>query len=155
MILQFPEGYDTKLGDGGAGLSGGQKQRLGLARAMYGDPSVIVLDEPNSNLDDQGEIALVKAVLDLKQRGKTIVLITHRTSIIGVTNKLLLLRDGTAQAFGPSEQILAALQEASQKQIQANQQAAQAQAQQSAQQAQQQNGAAPGRDAEATTEQGK
>jgi ATP-binding cassette subfamily C exporter for protease/lipase len=90
----FPEGYDTKLGDGGAGLSGGQKQRLGLARAMYGDPALIVLDEPNSNLDDVGEQALVQAVLDLRQRGKTIVLITHRTSVIGATTKLLVMRDG-------------------------------------------------------------
>jgi ATP-binding cassette subfamily C exporter for protease/lipase len=140
LILQFPKGYDTRLGDGGAGLSGGQKQRLGLARAMYGDPSVIVLDEPNSNLDDVGEQALLSAVQDLRQRGKTIVLITHRTSIIGATNKLLLLRDGAAQMFGPTDQVLAALQEASQKaltqQQSAQQQAAQQQAaqQQAAQQ---------------------
>lgn len=111
MILHFAQGYDTLLGDGGAGLSGGQRQRLGLARAMYGDPSVIVLDEPNSNLDDVGEQALVQALSDLRQRGKTIVLITHRTSAIGVTNKLLLLRDGVAAMFGPTSQVLAALQE--------------------------------------------
>jgi ATP-binding cassette subfamily C exporter for protease/lipase len=115
MILHLPKGYDTVLADGGGGLSGGQKQRLGLARAMYGDPALIVLDEPNSNLDDIGEQALVQAVLDLRRRGKTIVLITHRTSIIGVTSKLLLLRDGTVQAFGPTDQVLAALQEANQK----------------------------------------
>ena len=111
MILQLPKGYDTLLGDGGAGLSGGQKQRLGLARAMYGDPSVLVRDEPNSNLDDVGEHALVAAIQDLRQRGKTIVLITHRTSVIGITNKLLLLRDGTVAAFGPTDQVLAALQQ--------------------------------------------
>lgn len=137
MILHMPEGYDTKLGDGGAGLSGGQKQRIGLARAMYGDPAVIVLDEPNSNLDDIGEQALVQAVLELRQRGKTIVLITHRTSVLGVTSKLLLMRDGTAQAFGPTKDVMAALQEANQKMIQ-QQQAAQQQAtaqQQAAQQA--------------------
>lgn len=156
LILHFPEGYDTKLGDGGAGLSGGQKQRLGLARAMYGDPSVIVLDEPNSNLDDVGEMALLQAVNDLKQRGKTIVLITHRTSIIGATNKLLLLRDGSAQAFGPTQQVMAALQEANQKQIQAQQQA-QTQAQLAAQrQATQQQAAAEGNNGvAATTEEGK
>jgi ATP-binding cassette subfamily C exporter for protease/lipase len=115
LILHFPQGYDTVLGDGGAGLSGGQKQRLGLARAMYGDPSLIVLDEPNSNLDDLGEQALLQAVNDLRQRGKTIILITHRTSIIGVTNKLLMLRDGMAAAFGPTRDVLAALQNANQQ----------------------------------------
>jgi ATP-binding cassette subfamily C exporter for protease/lipase len=119
MILHFAQGYDTMLGDGGAGLSGGQRQRLGLARAMYGDPSVIVLDEPNSNLDDVGEQALVQAVSELRQRGKTIILVTHRTSAVGVTNKLLLLRDGVAEMFGPTKQVLAALQDAGQKQAQA------------------------------------
>lgn len=121
MILHFPKGYDTLLGDGGAGLSGGQKQRLGLARAMYGDPSLIVLDEPNSNLDDVGEQALVAAILDLRRRGKTIVLITHRTSIIGATNKLLLLRDGVAQKFGPTNQVLNAISQANQQALQAQQ----------------------------------
>jgi ATP-binding cassette, subfamily C, bacterial exporter for protease/lipase len=123
MILQLPQGYDTVLGDGGAGLSGGQKQRLGLARAMYGDPSVIVLDEPNSNLDDLGEQALLQAVVDLRNRGKTIVLITHRTSAIGVTNKLLLLQNGQVSAFGPTSAVMQALQENNQKQLQAQQQA--------------------------------
>jgi ATP-binding cassette subfamily C exporter for protease/lipase len=122
MILHLPKGYDTLLGDGGAGLSGGQKQRLGLARAMYGDPALVVLDEPNSNLDEVGEAALVQAIRDLRARGKTIVLITHRTSVIGVANKLLVLRDGTAQLFGPTDQVLAAIQEANQK-AQAQQQA--------------------------------
>ncbi|WP_036245451.1 type I secretion system permease/ATPase [Massilia sp. BSC265] len=139
MILHMPKGYDTPLGDGGAGLSGGQKQRLGLARAMYGDPALIVLDEPNSNLDEVGEHALVQAVLDLRRRGKTIVLITHRTSIIGATNKLLLMRDGAAQLFGPTEQVMAAIQEANQKAM-AQQQAqhqAQLQAQAKAQASQQ------------------
>jgi ATP-binding cassette, subfamily C, bacterial exporter for protease/lipase len=165
MILHMPEGYDTKLGDGGAGLSGGQKQRIGLARAMYGDPSLIVLDEPNSNLDDVGEQALVQAVLDLRQRGKTIVLITHRTSALGATNKLLLMRDGTAQLFGPTNEVLGALQEANQKAMQAQQQQIaqqqaaqqqqtaqqqQAQQQQAAQQAAQQQAAAT-----AATEEGK
>jgi ATP-binding cassette subfamily C exporter for protease/lipase len=124
LILHFPEGYDTKLGDGGAGLSGGQKQRLGLARAMYDDPSLIVLDEPNSNLDEAGEQALVNAVLDLRQRGKTIVLITHRPSAISVTTKLLLMNDGGVQMFGPTKDVLAALNEANQKAL-AAQQAAQ------------------------------
>ncbi len=117
MILHLPKGYDTVLGDGGGGLSGGQKQRLGLARAMYGDPSLIVLDEPNSNLDDVGEHALLVAVNELRSHGKTIILITHRTNAIGITNKLLLLRDGAAQMFGPTNQVLAALQD-QQKQAQ-------------------------------------
>jgi ATP-binding cassette subfamily C exporter for protease/lipase len=118
LILHFPQGYDTVLGDGGAGLSGGQKQRLGLARAMYGDPSLIVLDEPNSNLDDVGEAALVAAIQDLRQRGKTIVLITHRTTIIGITAKLLFLRDGVAQMFGPTADVLKAIQQSNQQQTQ-------------------------------------
>ncbi|MGI9217150.1 MAG: type I secretion system permease/ATPase [Hydrogenophaga sp.] len=109
MVLHLPKGYDTLLGDGGAGLSGGQKQRLGLARALYDDPSLIVLDEPNSNLDDSGEQALLAAINDLRSRGKTLVLITHRTSAIGATNKVLLLRDGAVQLFGPTQQVLAEL----------------------------------------------
>jgi len=125
MILHFPKGYDTPLGEGGAGLSGGQKQRIGLARAMYDDPSLIVLDEPNSNLDDVGEQALVAAIGDLRNRGKTIVVITHRTSVISATTKLLLLRDGIAQMFGPTDQVLAELTKASQQQIQQQVQRAQ------------------------------
>jgi ATP-binding cassette subfamily C exporter for protease/lipase len=116
MILSMPKGYDTLLGDGGSGLSGGQKQRIGLARSMYGDPSLIVLDEPNSNLDDVGEQALLAAIVDLRKRGKTIILITHRTSIIAATTKLLLLRDGVRQMFGPTDQILAELSKQQQAQ---------------------------------------
>jgi ATP-binding cassette, subfamily C, bacterial exporter for protease/lipase len=116
IILQLAQGYDTLLGDGGAGLSGGQKQRIGLARAMYDDPSLLVLDEPNSNLDEVGEQALVKAVTEFRKRGKTVVLITHRSSALGTTNKLLLLRDGTTQAFGPTAQVLADLAKAVQEQ---------------------------------------
>jgi len=115
LVLQFPLGYDTPLGDRGAGLSGGQIQRIGLARAMYDDPSLMVLDEPNSNLDETGEQALVAALLDFRARGKTVVLITHRTSAINMTNKLLLLRDGMAQMFGPTAQVLADIAKASQQ----------------------------------------
>lgn len=118
MILQFPQGYDTPLGDGGAGLSGGQKQRIGLARAMYDDPSLLVLDEPNSNLDEVGEQALVAAIVDFRKRGKTLVLITHRTSAIGVTNKLLVLQGGVAHMFGPTAQVLTDLTKAAQQQAQ-------------------------------------
>jgi ATP-binding cassette subfamily C exporter for protease/lipase len=106
MVLGFSQGYDTPLGDGGAGLSGGQKQRIGLARAMYGDPSLLVLDEPNSNLDDPGERALVEAIVEFRKTGKTVVLITHRGSAIGVTNKLLVLRAGSVEMFGATAKVL-------------------------------------------------
>jgi len=132
MILHFPKGYDTMLGDAGAGLSGGQKQRLGLARAMYGDPSLLVLDEPNSNLDDVGEAALVQAVHEMRNKGKTVILITHRTSAIAATNKLLLLRDGTVSMFGHTKDVLAAIQEQAQKMAQAQQAQRQVFAQQQA-----------------------
>lgn len=106
LILRMPKGYDTLIGDGGAGLSGGEKQRIGLARALFDNPSVVVLDEPNSNLDEVGELALAQAILNLKQSGKTIVLITHRPNIIRNTNLLLVLREGVALAFGPTEKVL-------------------------------------------------
>lgn len=125
MILSMPNGYDTLLGEGGGGLSGGQKQRIGLARAMYGDPSLIVLDEPNSNLDDVGEQALLAAIIDLRKRGKTIVVITHRTSIITATSKLLLLREGTLQMFGLTQQVLADLSKQRQSLKRGNEQTAQ------------------------------
>lgn len=110
MILRLPQGYDTLVGDRGAGLSGGQKQRIGLARALYGDPSFIVLDEPNSNLDETGEAALKQAIERLQAVGKTVVLITHRTSIIAATTKLLLLVEGQLRMYGPTAHVLAALQ---------------------------------------------
>jgi len=110
MILRFPRGYDTSMGEAGSLLSGGQRQRIGLARAMYGDPSLIVLDEPNSNLDDVGEVALVKAVQDLKQQGKTVFLITHRMSIVGIADRIMVLLDGAIQQYGPRQQVIAALQ---------------------------------------------
>jgi ATP-binding cassette subfamily C exporter for protease/lipase len=106
LILRLPEGYDSMIGDGGLGLSGGEKQRLGLARALYDEPALIVLDEPNSNLDDIGEIALTQAIIRLRQMRKTVVLISHRPSIIRETNKLLVLREGMVSAFGPTDQVL-------------------------------------------------
>ena len=110
MILHFPEGYDTRIGDGGVGLSGGQKQRLALARALFGKPSLIVLDEPNSNLDEAGEGALVKAIQGVQARGATVMVITHRVPILQVTNKLLLLQDGVVRMFGPTGEVMQALQ---------------------------------------------
>ena len=109
QILRLPQGYETPLGPGGASLSGGQRQRIGLARALYGDPVLVVLDEPNSNLDDVGEKALSDAIRDLSGRGKTSVLITHRPSALAAANKLMVLRDGTIAAFGPREDVLMAL----------------------------------------------
>ena len=110
QILHLPQGYDTPLGADGSNLSGGQRQRIGLARALYGDPAFIVLDEPNSNLDDTGEKALVEAIKDLKARGKTVVLITHRMSTLAVVDKVLILADGALVAYGPREEVFRAMQ---------------------------------------------
>jgi ATP-binding cassette subfamily C exporter for protease/lipase len=112
VILRFPKGYDTPIGEAGALLSGGQRQRIGLARAIYGNPALIVLDEPNANLDEAGEAALVKTVQNVKAKGKTVVLITHRPGILAVADRLLLLRDGRIQAEGPRDEVLAGLQAA-------------------------------------------
>jgi ATP-binding cassette subfamily C exporter for protease/lipase len=109
FILELPLGYDTVVGGDGDMLSGGQRQRVGLARALYGDPAFVVLDEPNSSLDDAGDAALAQAVRDLKERGTTFVLMTHRTSILAVADKMLLLRDGQQQAFGTRDEVMAAI----------------------------------------------
>ncbi len=120
MILRFPKGYDTPIGDGGSQLSGGQRQRLGLARAMYGNPQLIVLDEPNANLDDLGERALVAAIQDLKSRGKTVFLITHRLNILGVADHLLVMRDGKIDHYGLRDDVLGELQKKAQKTVPIN-----------------------------------
>jgi ATP-binding cassette subfamily C exporter for protease/lipase len=111
QILRLPQGYDTPLGADGSNLSGGQRQRIGLARALYGDPSFIVLDEPNSNLDESGEKALVDAVRGLKTQGKTVVLITHRMSTLAAVDKILVLADGALAAYGPRDEVFKAMQE--------------------------------------------
>ncbi len=115
MILRFPKGYDSQIGESGSVLSGGQRQRIAFARAIYGNPAFVVLDEPNSNLDDAGEAALVRAIRELKRRGTTVMLITHRTSIISAVDKLLLLADGVVQLYGPRDQVLQAIQQRQQQ----------------------------------------
>ncbi len=109
LVLALPQGYETQIGPEGANLSGGQRQRIALARALYGQPAFVVLDEPNSSLDEAGDIALVQAIQRLKASGTTFVVITHRTSTMGVTDKILVLRDGQVQTFGPRDEVLAAL----------------------------------------------
>jgi len=109
MILRFPQGYDTPMGVAGNLLSGGQRQRIALARAMYGDPAVVVLDEPNANLDDAGEAALLQAVMKLKAQGKTVFVISHRGGIVGVADRLLVMAQGEVKLLGPRAEVLAAL----------------------------------------------
>ncbi|MDX9815046.1 MAG: type I secretion system permease/ATPase [Sulfurimonadaceae bacterium] len=109
MILKLPEGYDTKIGPGGASLSGGQRQRIGLARALYNNPVFIVLDEPNSNLDDVGEAALVEAIKSLRAGGTTVVIITHRTNVLQATNKLALINNGVLELYGNTNDVLNAI----------------------------------------------
>ncbi len=114
FIESLPQGYDSPVGRDGAMLSGGQRQRVALARAIYGDPVLVVLDEPNSSLDEAGDMALAQAIRTLKAQGSTFVVMTHRTSVLGVADKMLVLRDGAQQAFGLRDEVLAALKAAQQ-----------------------------------------
>ena len=108
-ILRLPQGYDTRIGVGGMSLSGGQRQKIGLARAVYGDPKLIVLDEPNTNLDLTGESALVQALEKLRERGSTVVIIVHRPSLLRNVDNILFLRDGSVHMMGPRDNVIEAI----------------------------------------------
>lgn len=114
-IQAQPLGYDSPVGKDGAILSGGQRQRIALARALYGDPTFVVLDEPNSSLDEAGDVALARAIAQLRALGTTFVVMTHRTSVLAVANKMLVMLDGEQQLFGPRDEVLAALRKANQQ----------------------------------------
>jgi ATP-binding cassette subfamily C exporter for protease/lipase len=115
LVVSLPEGLDTSLGTDGARLSGGQRQRIGLARAIYGRPTLVVLDEPNSSLDEAGDQALTQLIDSRRRQGTTFVVMTHRTSILSVADKILLLVDGQQQAFGPRDEVLAAIRQANEQ----------------------------------------
>ena len=106
LILRLPEGYETRIGEGGMALSAGQRQRVALARALYGDPFLVVLDEPNSNLDAEGDAALAAATAAVCKRGGIVVVIAHRPSALSSLNKVLVLADGQVQAVGPKDEVL-------------------------------------------------
>ncbi|MEM7188476.1 MAG: type I secretion system permease/ATPase [Pseudomonadota bacterium] len=106
LLLSLPQGYDTDVGAGGQRLSGGQRQRVALARALYGDPPVLILDEPNANLDAQGEQALVDAIRDAKSRGRTVIIMAHRPSAIAACDVLLMIDKGAQVDFGPRDEVL-------------------------------------------------
>ena len=107
MVLKLPDGYNTRVGAGGHRLSAGQLQRIGLARAMYGDPVLLIMDEPNANLDAEGEAALVQAVANARKRGATVIVVAHRPSALAAIDTLLMLKDGQQVAFGPKDEVLA------------------------------------------------
>jgi ABC-type protease/lipase transport system fused ATPase/permease subunit len=107
LVLRLPQGYDTPIGEGGMFLSAGQRQRVALARALYGSPRLVVLDEPNSNLDIEGEAALAEAVAGLKAGGVTVVIVTHRSRLLTSVDRILLLRDGVIEKFGSPADVLA------------------------------------------------
>ena len=106
MVLRLPNGYETRVGDGGSELSAGQRQRIALARALYGDPFLLVLDEPNSNLDADGEKALIKAMLKVKARGGIVIVVAHRPSVLSAADKVAAVSGGQLAAFGPKDEVL-------------------------------------------------
>ena len=106
MIMQMPEGYETAIGEGGRCLSGGQRQRLGLARALFREPFLVILDEPNASLDAAGDDALASAIDDIRERGGIVIVISHRSGIVEAVDKVLVMDEGRQRAFGPAAQIV-------------------------------------------------
>jgi ATP-binding cassette subfamily C protein len=109
LVLSLPDGYETEIGEAGINLSAGQRQRIALARALYGDPFLVVLDEPHSNLDHDGEEALTSAILGVRSRGGIVVVVAHRPSALTALDKVLVLGNGRQQAFGPKDDVLRAV----------------------------------------------
>jgi ATP-binding cassette subfamily C protein len=107
LVLTMAQGYDTPIGEGGAVLSAGQRQRIALARALYGDPFLVVLDEPNSNLDAEGEAALTSAILGVRARGGIVVVVAHRPSALAGVDMVLAMANGRVESFGPKDEVLA------------------------------------------------
>ena len=106
LIVRLPDGYETQIGENGAAISAGQRQRIALARALYGNPFLVVLDEPNSNLDAEGDEALTQAILGARERGAVVIVIAHRPSALLGVDLLLAMANGRAQTFGPKEEVL-------------------------------------------------
>lgn len=115
LIVSLPDGYETDVGDGGARLSTGPRQRIALARALYGDPFLVVLDEPNANLDMDGDKALAEAIAGVRDRGGIVIVIAHRNSVLSQLDKLLVMEDGVVKAFGPRDAVLNSIQQQAQR----------------------------------------
>ena len=109
IIQHLPQGYDTQIGDRGVRLSGGQRQRVGLARAVFGNPQLIILDEPNANLDQAGEAALSEAIFSLKKQGAALVIVGHRPSTLAQADEILVLKEGFVAMYGPRDEVLSAM----------------------------------------------